>query len=135
MAVSVGKWESMWIRERSSLWTFSTIRFSKKYGLQLRNRIIWRFGHGLHASNSFSGRYKIILWFTKSDDYTFNLDAVRVPSKYSGKRYFKGPNKGQPSGNPLGKNPNDIWTTIHEDDWILDPFAGVGSTVVAALKN
>jgi DNA modification methylase len=53
----------------------------KKHGLQLRNRIIWRFGHGLHASNRFSGRYETILWFTKTNDYTFNLDAVRVPSK------------------------------------------------------
>ena len=28
------------------------------------------------------GRDETILWFTKSDDYVFNLDAVRVPSKY-----------------------------------------------------
>ena len=45
-------------------------------GLKLRNRIIWHFGHGLHASNRFSGRYETILWFTKSDDYIFNLDDV-----------------------------------------------------------
>lgn len=148
----------------------------KKHELQLRNRIVWRFGHGLHASNRFSGRYETILWFTKTKNYTFNLDAVRVPSKYPGKRHFKGPNKGRLSGNPLGKNPSDIWTTIqedwdseiwdipnvksnhpektihpcqfpvelvercvlaltNEDDWVLDPFAGVGSTVLAALKN
>ncbi|MFQ6036004.1 MAG: DNA-methyltransferase [Sedimentisphaerales bacterium] len=143
-------------------------------GLHLRNRIIWHFNHGLHASNRFSGRYETILWFTKTDRYTFNLDAVRVPSKYPGKRHFKGPRKGQPSGNPLGKNPSDIWEivaqdwerqlwdipnvksnhpekTIHpcqfpielvqrcvlaltnENDWVLDPFVGVGSTVIAAL--
>lgn len=148
----------------------------KKHGLKLRNRIIWRFGHGLHASNRFSGRYETILWFTKTDNYTFNLDAVRVPSKYPNKKHFKGPNKGKLSGNPLGKNPSDIWTTIKEDwdseiwdipnvksnhpektkhpcqfpvelvercvlaltnenDWVLDPFAGVGSTAIAALKN
>jgi len=148
----------------------------KKLGLQLRNRIVWRFGHGLHASNRFSGRYETILWFTKTNDYTFNLDDVRVPSKYPGKKHFKGPNKGTLSGNPLGKNPSDIWTiiesdwdneiwdipnvksnhpekTVHpcqfpielvercvlaltnEDEWVLDPFAGVGSTIIAALKN
>ncbi|HPV14057.1 MAG TPA: site-specific DNA-methyltransferase [Candidatus Cloacimonadota bacterium] len=148
----------------------------KKHGLKLRNRIIWRFGHGLHASNRFSGRYETILWFTKTDNYTFNLDAVRVPSKYPSKKHFKGPNKGKLSGNPLGKNPSDIWTNVQEDwdseiwdipnvksnhpektvhpcqfpvelvercvlaltnenDWVLDPFAGVGSTVIAALKN
>ena len=87
----------------------------KKHGLKLRNRIIWTFGHGLHASKRFSGRYETILWFTKSDEYTFNLDPVRVPSKYPGKRNYKGENKGQPSGNPLGKNPSDIWTFIAQD--------------------
>jgi len=148
----------------------------KKYGLKLRNRIIWYFGHGLHASNRFSGRYETLLWFTKTDDYIFNLDKVRVPSKYPGKRHFKGPKKGEPSGNPLGKNPSDIWEIIQSDwekamwnipnvksnhpektnhpcqfpielvercilaltnesSWVLDPFSGVGSTVIGAIKN
>ncbi|MEA5572140.1 site-specific DNA-methyltransferase [Calothrix sp. UHCC 0171] len=148
----------------------------KKRGLKLRNRIIWHFGHGLHASRRFSGRYETLLWFTKSDTYTFNLDSVRVPSKYPGKRHFKGKNKGMPSGNPLGKNPSDIWEivahewekelwdipnvksnhpekTIHpcqfpvelvercvlaftnEDDYILDPFCGVGSSLIAAINH
>ncbi len=65
----------------------------KDLGLSLRNRIIWHFGHGLHAQKRFSGRYETILWFSKSDDYVFNLDSVRVPSKYPGKRHYKGPNK------------------------------------------
>jgi len=86
----------------------------KRNGLKLRNRIIWHFEHGLHASKRFSGRYETILWFTKSDDYTFNLDPVRIAAKYPGKRHFKGPNKGQPSGNPLGKNPSDIWEFLYE---------------------
>src|SRR6266852_4617969 len=86
----------------------------KDLGLRLRNRIIWRYNHGLHMSKRFSGRYETILWFTKSDNYTFNLDAVRVPSKYPGKRNHKGPNKGKPSGNPLGKNPSDIWEIVAE---------------------
>lgn len=149
----------------------------KKNGLKLRNRIIWHFGHGLHASNRFSGRYETILWFTKSDDYIFNLDNVRIPAKYPGKRYFKGPKKGEISGNPKGKNPSDIWEIIIEDwenelwnipnvksnhpektdhpcqypvelvercilaltnekeSWVLDPYAGVGSTLIAAIKN
>jgi len=148
----------------------------KKLGLFLRNRIIWRFGHGLHASKRFSGRYETILWFTKSKDYTFNLDAVRVPSKYPGKRHYKGPKKGQLSGNPKGKNPSDVWEglvreweegfwdipnvksnhpekTIHpcqfpvelvercvlaltdEGDWVFDPYAGVGSALIAAIKR
>ncbi len=85
------------------------------HNLKLRNRIIWQFGHGLHASKRFSGRYETILWFTKSDKYKFNLDAVRIPSKYPGKRHFKGPKAGQPSCNPLGKNPSDIWKFVALD--------------------
>ena len=148
----------------------------KEQGLFLRNRIIWHFGHGLHTSKRFSGRYETILWFTKSADYTFNLDPVRDPSKYPGKRHHKGPNRGKPSGNPKGKNPSDVWEgfaqewedcfweipnvksnhpekTVHpcqfpvelvercvlaltnENDWVFDPYAGVGSSLIAATKH
>lgn len=78
-------------------------------GIVLRNRIVWTFGHGLHPSSRFSGRHETILWFTKGSDYHFNLDAVRVPQKYPGKRHYKGPRKGEFSGNPKGKNPGDVW--------------------------
>lgn len=74
-----------------------------------RNRIIWSFGHGLHCKNRFSGRHEVVMWFTKSEDYFFNVDAVRVPQKYPGKKHFKGDRKGQLSCNPLGKNPGDVW--------------------------
>lgn len=148
----------------------------KNKGLKLRNRIIWQFGHGLHSSKRFSGRYETILWFTKTDNYTFNLDPVRVPSKYPGKKHFKGPKKGEYSSNPNGKNPSDIWEILlkeweeeiwnipnvksnhvektehpcqypielvercvlaltDENDWVLDPFAGVGTTILASLIN
>ena len=88
--------------------------------MKLRNRIIWHFGHGLHCSKRFSGRYETILWFTKSDSYTFNLDDVRIPQKYPNKKYFKGDRCGELSCNPLGKNPEDFWIASIEklyDDW------------------
>jgi adenine-specific DNA-methyltransferase len=83
--------------------------FSKTPKLFLRNRIVWTFGHGVHASKRFSGRHEAVLWFTKGRRYRFNLNAVRVPQKYPGKRHYKGPNKGEFSGNPRGKNPSDVW--------------------------
>lgn len=151
--------------------------FFKSRGLRLRNRIVWHFDHGLHCSHRFSGRYEVLLWFTKTDNYTFNLDPVRVPSKYPGKTHFKpGKNYGKPSGNPLGKNPSDIWKLIQHEweqglwcipnvkanhpektlhpcqfpielvercvlaltnpgDCVLDPFSGVGSAILAALRH
>lgn len=152
--------------DKGEIYPLDTILYPifKQHGLKLRNRIIWHFGHGLHCQNRFSGRYETILWFTKSDKYTFDLDPIRIPSKYPGKKYYKGPNRGKLSGNPLGKNPSDIWEipnvksnhvekTIHpcqfpielierlvlsmteEDDCIFDPYVGVGTTVIAAIKN
>ena len=136
----------------------------KRFGLKLRNRIIWTFGHGLHCSKRLSGRYETILLFTKSDEYIFNLDPIRIPSKYPNKKHFKGPNIGKLSGNPKGKNPSDVWEipnvksnhiekTIHPcqfpvelverlvlaltspGDIVFDPYSGVGSTLIAAIKN
>ena len=133
-------------------------------GLQMRNRIVWHFEHGLHCSRRFSGRYEVITWFTKTKYYIFNLDPVRVPQKYPRKRHFKGPKAGQLSGNPLGKNPSDVWiipnvkhnhvektshpcqfpvelverlvlSMTNEGDLVVDPFMGVGSTAVAALLH
>lgn len=127
----------------------------------LRNRIVWTFGHGLNSTKRFSGRHEMILWFTKGDQTVFNLDSVRIPQKYPGKKAYRGPKKGQLSGNPLGKNPSDVWDipnvksnhvekTIHPcqfpvsipqrlikalsnpEDLVLDPFMGVGTTGVAA---
>jgi len=133
-------------------------------GLKLRNRIIWHFEHGLHCRKRFSGRYETLLWFTKGDQYVFDLDPVRVPQKYPGKKHFKGPKAGQYSCNPLGKNPGDVWVipnvksnhvekTEHPcqfpvelierlvlsmtspGDWVLDPFLGTGTSIIAAIRH
>ncbi|TPI45475.1 site-specific DNA-methyltransferase [Mesorhizobium sp. B2-9-1] len=92
---------------------------------KLRNRIIWKFNFGLHATKRLSGRYETLLWFTKSDEYLFNLDPIRVPQLYPGKRHAarKGEAKaGKPSGNPLGKNPSDFWTFSADDCFSENPI-------------
>ena len=134
----------------------------KPIPLILRNRIIWTFGHGLNSHNRFSGRHETILWFSKGIPKTFNLDEVRVPQKYPGKRAYKGARKGELTGNFLGKNPSDVWdipnvkanhcektehpcqfpvaipsrlirALTNENDCVLDPFMGSGTTGVAAV--
>lgn len=90
--------------------------FKEQNNMKMRNRIIWRIEHGLHASLRFSGRYETISWYSKTDEYTFNLDPVRIPQKYPGKTHYKkGDKYGQPSGNPLGKNPGDVWDIVLQD--------------------
>lgn len=89
---------------------FTSLSKNKENPLILQNRIIWTFGHGLNSSKRFSGRHETILWFTKGTKAVFNLDDVRVPQKYPGKRSYKGEHKGELSGNPLGKNPSDVWS-------------------------
>lgn len=135
-----------------------------KLGMKMRSRIIWHFGHGLHASKRFSGRYETIIWFSKSENYFFDLNPVRVPQKYPGKKYFKGNRKGELSCNPLGKNPSDIWdipnvknnhvektehpcqfpialierlvlSMTQKEDIVVDPFIGVGTVSIAALLH
>lgn len=132
-------------------------------GLKFQNRIVWTFNHGLHSKYRFSSRYETILWFSKTDDYIFNLDPIRIPQKYPNKKHYKGKKIGQLSGNPLGKNPGDVWEitnvkanhpekTTHPCQFpeelvkrlvlslsnpgnrILDPFAGSGTVGVVCEK-
>ena len=136
--------------------------FNQIKDLFLRNRIIWTYGHGLHSQKRFSGRHESIMWFTKGKNYYFDLDSMRVPQKYPGKKHYKGSKKGKFSGNPQGKNPSDVWDipnvkanhiekTDHPCQFpialvqrlirgltpksgrVLDPFIGSGSTGVAAI--
>lgn len=132
--------------------------------IYLRNRIIWTFGHGLHSADRFSGRHETLLWFTKGEEYHFDLDAIRVLQRYPGKTHYKGDLKGKPSGNPKGKNPTDVWDipnvkanhvekTAHpcqfpialarrvikglskEGDLVLDPYTGSGSTAATCVLS
>lgn len=132
-------------------------------GMIPRNRIVWIRPHGVHARNRFSCRHETLLWFTKSDDYQFNLEPIRVPQKYQNKTYWKGEKHGQLSCDPVGKNPGDVWAfrnvkhnheeqTIHpcqfpEDmiervilattdvgDVVLDPYVGSGTTALVSKR-
>jgi adenine-specific DNA-methyltransferase len=136
----------------------------ESFGLIPRNRIVWARQHGLHATRKFSCRHETILWFTRSDDYRFDLDAIRVPQKYRNKTFHKGDRHGELSCHPDGKNPGDIWLfrnvkhnheeqTIHPCQFpedlvarivlattaaggvVLDPFMGTGTVAVVARDH
>jgi len=109
--------------------------------------IVWHYTQGIGKTKGFSPRHDDILMFTKSGEFKFNLDNVRVPQKY-----FRDRN------NMRGANPGDVWGFSHvhycnenrqdhptqkpegliermvlassdEGDLVVDPFSGSGTTL------
>jgi len=135
---------------------------------KLRNRITWEREKGRGARSNWKNAAEDIWFFTVSDEYIFNLDAVkqrrRVIAPY---RESSGKPKDwneTDDGNFRDTHPSNIWTDIsvpfwsmpentdhptqkpekllakiilastNENDLILDPFAGSGTTAVVAKK-
>jgi DNA modification methylase len=127
----------------------------KDNGLFLRNIITWTFNNMQNCVNRLSGRYENILWFVKDlNNYIFNLNEIRVPyiSK-NDKRlkdgtgrnptdvwYFDRVNNmtkqmlklSHPTVYPLPMIIRIIKMSTHPGDIILDPFAGSGTSLIAA---
>lgn len=109
--------------------------------------IVWHYTQGTGKTRGFSPRHDDILMFTKSRDFKFNLDNIRVPQKYYRDR-----------NNMRGANPGDVWAFSHvhycnenrqnhptqkpeglierlvlassdEGDLVVDPFSGSGTTL------
>ena len=109
--------------------------------------VVWHYTQGMGKTKGFSPRHDDVLMFTKSKDFVFNLDDIRVPQKYYRDR-----------NNMRGANPGDVWEFSHvhycnenrqahptqkpegliermvlassnEGDTVLDPFSGSGTTL------
>ncbi len=109
--------------------------------------IVWHYTQGMGKTKGFSPRHDDVLMFTKSKEFVFNLDDIRVPQKYYRDR-----------NNMRGANPGDVWEFSHvhycnenrqahptqkpegliermvlassnEGDTVLDPFSGSGTTL------
>lgn len=150
-----------WLREavrvlkpNGSIYVFMGVRFIAKLFLLMEEQcalnfngwITWHYTQGMGRKIGFSPRHDDILYFTKSSNFTFNLDDVRIPQKYYRER-----------NNMAGANPGDVWQFSHvhycsaerqkhptqkpealleriilassnPDDVILDPFVGSGTT-------
>jgi len=77
-----------------------------------QNEIIWHYTGGGRSKSYFSRKHDSIFLYAKSDSYTFNVDAIRVPYKETsgyaqsgitsaaGKKYMP---------NPLGTPMDDVW--------------------------
>ena len=118
----------------------------QRLGMYFNSWITWHYTQGVGRTKVFSPRHDDILMFTKTEDFIFNLDHVRVPQKYYRER-----------NNMAGANPGDVWTFSHihysnpereehptqkpealvarmvlassdEGSLVFDPFCGTGTT-------
>lgn len=132
-----------------------TIIMFKRSGLSLRNWIIYDRIKGRGAKRNLMSTREDILWFTKSDNYTYNKIYSNIPKKTKGMGCKNGqPNRAlsnvwsdispivpwskerlnHPTQKPLQLMERIITIFSNEKDTVLDCFAGSGSTLVAA-KN
>lgn len=134
------------------------IRHQTKF--RLTNVIIWHYHNGMWAQRFFSNRHEEIIWFTKTDKYLFNLDAVRIKYDPDTLALYMKDKRLQEKNLRKGKNPSNVWVISRlnsnsrervghitqkpeavirriirsmssEGDTIYDAFAG--STVVAKI--
>ena len=135
--------------------------FNKKNFL---NEVIWYYKNASRGKKQWAKSHDVILWYSKSKEYTFNRDAVLQPfeSGMTEWRYKKGGQKGKEI--PKGKTPDDVITlpsinandktertgyptqkpiallervisaSSNEGDIVFDPFCGCATAPVAAEK-
>lgn len=126
----------------------------KENNFYLRNMITWTFNNMQNCTLRLSGRYENILWGVKDlKNYVFNLDDVRIPYITQNDKRLTGSGRNptdvwyydrvnnmtkkkyklkHPTIYPLPMIDRIIKMSSNEGDTVLDPFAGSGTTLVAA---
>ncbi len=115
--------------------------------LYFNNWICWFYTQGIGKKKGFSPRHDDILMFNKSKDFTFNLDDIRIPQKfYRSINNMRGANPGDvwefshihycqenrqnhPTQKPEGLMERMVLASSNENDLVVDPFAGSGTTL------
>ena len=145
------------MRQTGSIYVFMGVRFISRLYLILEEMgfcfngwITWNYTQGMGRTKGFSPRHEDILYFTKSANFTFNIDDIRVPQKYYRQRNnMKGANPGDvwsfshvhycaaerekhPTQKPEGAIERIIMASSNEGDLVLDPFIGSGTTARVA---
>lgn len=143
------------LRPHGTLYVFMGFRFisylydilDRELGMFFCNWIVWHYTQGMGKTRGFSPRHDDILMFTKTKDFLFNLDAIRVPQKfYRERNNMRGANPGDvwqfshvhycnenrqnhPTQKPEGLIERMILASSNVGDKILDPFVGSGTTL------
>jgi adenine-specific DNA-methyltransferase len=131
----------------------------------LIQEVVWNYGAGFHTKSMFSPRNEKFLWYVRSiESYTFHLDAVRdkdvkypnqkkngklkcnplgknpsdvwqIPKVTSGQNRSSKERTSHPAQFPLAVIDRIVKACSDEEDIIMDPFMGSGTTAIAALEN
>lgn len=76
---------------------------------KLINTIIWYYKNGMSAHRYFANRHEEAIWLAKSNDYYFDLDAVRVPYSEEDLLLALKDKRLNPENTRKGKNPTNVW--------------------------
>ncbi|MEI7027894.1 DNA-methyltransferase [Paenibacillus sp. y28] len=156
------RFSNKWLKEAhrvlkpgGTIYVFMGVRFisylydilDQKLGMYFNSWITWFYTQGMGKTRGFSPRHEDILMFTKNDNFTFNLDDIRVPQKfYRDRNNMRGANPGNvwefshihysnknrknhPTQKPEGLVERMVLASSNPGDTILDPFAGSGTTL------
>lgn len=89
---------------------FEIIHYIRHYTqFRLVNTIIWYYKNGISAKRFFANRHEEIIWITKSQQYYFDLDAVRIPYDKKTKNLYLKDKRLNPESIKKGKNPTNVW--------------------------
>lgn len=83
------------------------IRHHTKF--KLINTIIWYYKNGMSAHRYFANRHEEAIWLAKSNDYYFDLDAVRAPYSEEDLLLALKDKRLNPENTRKGKNPTNVW--------------------------
>ena len=83
------------------------VRHKTKF--KLINTIIWRYKNGMSAHRYFANRHEELIWLTKTNNYYFDLDAVRVPYPPKELELALKDKRLNPENTIKGKNPTNVW--------------------------
>jgi len=77
--------------------------------LRFTNLIIWYYKNGMSAHRFFANRHEEVIWLSKTKNYFFDLDAVRVPYDEKSKKNALKDKRLLPESIEKGKNPTNVW--------------------------
>jgi len=77
--------------------------------LRFTNLVIWYYKNGMSAHRFFANRHEEAIWLSKTKNYIFDLDSVRVPYDEKTKKLYKRDKRLNPESVEKGKNPTNVW--------------------------